>query len=174
MNKTKNIVINGIGVALFVALSMCLRVPVFENYYLCLGYFVMAIYCYCISPVSGTIVGVLGTILYCVLINGLRGMPGWAMGNIFIGAFLGFGFEFFKLLKGKVIRYIIMTSCVIIGTFLGILLVKSSVEMMLYSQPFFLRITNNIYAFIADIFVLLLSIPTCIAIEPSIKKIIKN
>ena len=41
--KLKNICLNGMGIALFVVLSMCLRVPVFENYYLCLGYFVMAI-----------------------------------------------------------------------------------------------------------------------------------
>lgn len=67
MWKTKDICVTGLGIALFVALSMCLRVPVFENYYLCLGYVVMAVYCYSYGAVKGTIVGVAGTILYCLL-----------------------------------------------------------------------------------------------------------
>ena len=91
--KITNITINSIGVALFIALSMCLQVPVFENYYLCLGYVVMAVYTYFFGIKSGAIVGILGTILYCFIINGLRGMPGWAVGNIVIAICLGFGFE---------------------------------------------------------------------------------
>ena len=47
-----------LGVALFVVLSLCLQVPVFENYYLCLGYVAVAVYCYSFGPVSGTIVAV--------------------------------------------------------------------------------------------------------------------
>ena len=85
MDKTaiKRISINAMGIALFVVLSLCLQVPVFQNYYLCLGYVVMTFYCYSISLISGTIVGTLGVILYCLLISGLRGMPGWALGNLF-------------------------------------------------------------------------------------------
>lgn len=40
----RTITFTAIGIALFVVLSMCLRVPVFENYYLCLGYVVMTVY----------------------------------------------------------------------------------------------------------------------------------
>ena len=36
-SRTRDITFIAAGIALFVALSMCLRVPVFENYYLCLG-----------------------------------------------------------------------------------------------------------------------------------------
>lgn len=75
--RIKNIAITGIGIALFVVLSLCLQVPVFENYYLCLGYIAMIVYLYSVGTVSGTIVGVFGTILYCLLINGLRGMYAW-------------------------------------------------------------------------------------------------
>ena len=38
----KKICMNAMGIAMFVALTLCLQVPVFENYYLCLGYIVMA------------------------------------------------------------------------------------------------------------------------------------
>lgn len=77
-SSTQRIALLAVGIALFVALSMCLQVPVFENYYLCLGYVVMAVYCYSFGTVSGTIAGTLGVVLYCLVINGLRGMPGWA------------------------------------------------------------------------------------------------
>lgn len=49
----KTICYNGLGIALYVALSLCIQVPVFENYYLCLGYIVMLVYCYSSGPVSG-------------------------------------------------------------------------------------------------------------------------
>ena len=84
-STTQKITLLAVGIALFVALSMCLQVPVFENYYLCLGYVVMAVYCYSFGTVSGTAAGTLGVVLYCLVINGLRGMPGWALGNIVIG-----------------------------------------------------------------------------------------
>ena len=52
---TRRITLLAVGTALFVALSMCLQVPVFENYYLCLGYVVMAVYCYSFGTVSGVV-----------------------------------------------------------------------------------------------------------------------
>ena len=65
MIMTKKLTLLAMGIALFVALSMCLQVPVFENYYLCLGYVVMAVYCYSFGSFSGTIVGFFGVLLYC-------------------------------------------------------------------------------------------------------------
>ena len=82
-----------VGTALFVALSMCLQVPVFENYYLCLGYVVMAVYCWSFGTAAGTAAGTLGVVLYCLVINGLRGMPGWALGNLVIGLCIGPAFR---------------------------------------------------------------------------------
>ena len=65
--KTKDITFLAIGIALFVTLSMCLRVPVFENYYLCLGYIVMTVYIWCFNWYEGAIIGFLGVILYCII-----------------------------------------------------------------------------------------------------------
>lgn len=158
-NKIKLICTNAMGIALFVALSMCLRVPVFENYYLCLGYVVMIIYCYYFGAINGTIVGVFGTILYCLLIGGLRGMPGWALGNIAIGLILGNWFKYSKKISNKIILYILTTIISIIAVFIGILGIKSIVENILYAQPFFVRVATNFSAFIADVVVILISIP---------------
>ena len=51
---TQRITLLAVGTALFVALSMCLQVPVFDNYYLCLGYVVMTVYCYSFGAGMGT------------------------------------------------------------------------------------------------------------------------
>ena len=68
MNQsTKKICITAIGISLFVVLSLCLQVPVFENYYLCLGYVVMTVFCYYFGPLSGMAVGGLGVVFYCFL-----------------------------------------------------------------------------------------------------------
>lgn len=159
--KTKDITITGIGIALFVALSMCLRVPVFQNYYLCLGYIVMAMYCYSVGIISGTVVGVIGTVLYCFLISGLRGMPGWALGNVAIGLIMGFAFKIAKKCRNKVLNVFISVIGVVVGTTVGILLIKSGVEYILYAQPILVRITTNMSAYIADIVILVISLPIC-------------
>ena len=159
---------------LFIALSLCLQVPIFQNYYLCLGYVAMTVYCYSIGTVSGTIVGTLGVILYCLLISGLRGMPGWAMGNLFLGIIMGITFKCVKKIKRPIIETIISVIVIIAATAIAMLVIKSYVECLLYSQPFLLRVGTNIYAFIADAFVIIVSLPICRTIEPYINKILKK
>lgn len=80
--SVNKICINGIGIALFVVMTLCLQVPVFENYYLWLGYVAMAFFTYYLGTTSGVLVGTIGVFLYCLLTGGLRGMPGWILGNL--------------------------------------------------------------------------------------------
>ena len=174
MKSLKEITITGIGIALFVALTLCLQVPIFENYYFCLGYVVMAVYCYSIGITSGTIVGVIGVILYCLIISGLRGMPGWVLGNIVIGVISGFAFKYSKNIENKFLKYLICIIAIIFSTFLGILICKSFLECVIYAQPFIFRVANNIYAFIADIIVLIFSIPFCEILDSRVKSVIKG
>ena len=156
---TQRITLLAVGSALFVALSMCLQVPVFENYYLCLGYAVMAVYCYSFGTFSGTVVGTLGVILYCLVINGLRGMPGWALGNVVIGVCLGLVFRITKPMKNLFLRSVLNVAAIVIGTALGILVVKSLTESLLYAQPLPVRMGKNVYGFVADAVMLLVSLP---------------
>ena len=51
-SSTKQIALTGIGIALFVIFTLCLQVPIFENYYVCLGYIVMAVYCCSVVVIS--------------------------------------------------------------------------------------------------------------------------
>ena len=173
MTSVKKITITAIGIALFVALTLCLQVPIFENYYICLGYLVMAVYCCSVGVTSGTIVGTFGVILYCLIISGLRGMPGWVLGNIVIGIILGLTFKYTRKMRNKIIKYIICIFAILFSTFLGILVCKSGLESIIYSQPFIVRTASNIYAFVADVVVLIFSVPFCEILDKRIKTFIK-
>lgn len=167
---TQRISLLAVGIALFVALSMCLQVPVFENYYLCLGYVVMAVYCYSFGTISGTVAGTLGVVLYCLVINGLRGMPGWALGNVVIGICLGLTFRITKQMKNRVLATALCVAAIVAGTALGILGIKSITESILYGQPFIVRVGKNVYAFIADVVVLIVSLPICMMLDKTARK----
>ena len=168
--KTKKICLMAVGIAMFVVLSLCLQVPVFENYYLCLGYAVMAVYCYSFGTLSGTVVGFFGVILYCVVISGMRGMPGWSLGNIVIGVALGLTFKATRPMKSKALRAAIRCLVIVAATALGILVVKSETECLLYAQPFLVRVGKNMSAFIADAAMLIISLPLCEVLDKTAKK----
>ena len=132
-----DIVFPAVGIALFVALSMCLRVPVFENYYLCLGYVVMTVYIWSFKWYEGAIVGALGVVLYCIIGQlGFNGMPGWALGNVAIGLIIGLPLKFIKRLKSRALQMFLTAVAAAIGTFVGILLIKSLVDSLVVGQPF--------------------------------------
>ncbi len=168
--STKKICITAMGTALFVVLSLCLQVPVFENYYLCLGYVVMTLFCYYFGPISGMTVGGLGVVLYCLLTSGLRGMPGWTVGNLVIGLFVGLTCKFTLRIKKQWIRHIIIGISVVVSAAVAMLGVKSLIEALLYAQPMLLRMAKNTYAFIADVVVMIISLPICVSIKSVLLK----
>ncbi len=170
--STRRLCVMAVGIALFVALSVCLQVPVFENYYLCLGYVAMAVYCWSFGAADGTVVGVLGVALYCLVINGLRGMPGWALGNLVIGPVLGAVFARTRRMESAAARFGLNAAAVVLSVTVGILGVKSAVESLLYTQPFLLRVGKNFYAWAADVFMLLVSLPLCASLDGAARKII--
>ena len=167
---TQKIAVMGVGIALFVALSLLVQVPVFDNYYLCLGYAVMAVYCYAFGAVSGSVVGALGVVVYCLVTSGLRGMPGWALGNVVIGILLALAFRCAKKTDTPALKAALWTVGVIVSTALGILVVKSVVDSIIRAQPVIVRMGMNINAFIADAVVLLVSLPLCAALDKPLKK----
>ena len=170
--KTKDITFLAAGIALFVVLSMCLRVPVFENYYLCLGYIVMTVYIWCFKWYEGAIIGFLGVILYCIIGGlGFNGMPGWSVGNIVIGLIIGVSLKYIQQLKSKTLQVILTAITAIVATFIGIELIKSLIDSFVVSQPFVVRFAKNMTSFIADAFVIVISLPICALIEKPARKL---
>ena len=169
-SRLKWICITAVSTALFVVLTMCLQVPVFENYYLCLGYIIMAVCLYSFGVVSGTFVGVIGVVIYCLLTSGLRGMPGWAIGNLVIGIIVGLTFKLTKRMKKTWLQAVINFLAIAASTAIGILILKSLTECILYAQPMIVRMGKNVFAFVADIFMLEFSLPICMSMDKPIKK----
>lgn len=170
--KTKDITFLAAGIALFVVLSMCLRFPVFENYYLCLGYIVMTVYIWCFKWYEGAIIGFLGVILYCIIGGlGFNGMPGWSVGNIVIGLIIGVSLKYIQQLKSKTLQVILTAIAAIVATFIGIELIKSLIDSFVVSQPFVVRFAKNMTSFIADAFVIVISLPICALIEKPARKL---
>ncbi len=172
--KLKWICVTAVCTALFVVLTLCVQFPIFENYYLCLGYIVMAVALYSFGTVSGTFAGVIGVILYCILTGGMRGMPGWAIGNLLIGIILGLTFKLTKRLNKKWLQAVINFIAIAVSTALGILILKSLTECLLYAQPMIVRMGKNVFAFIADIVVLEISLPICMSVDKPIRKGLKT
>ncbi len=170
--KIKKLALLAVGIARFGVLSLCLQVPVFEKYYLCLGDVAMAVYCYSFGPLAGTVVGFFGVILYCLVISGLRGMPGWALGNVVIGVALGLCFKVTRGMRSPLLRAAVQIAVIVASTALGILAVKSEMESLLYAQPFLVRAAKNSYAFVADTVVLITSLPVCLVLDKPARKIL--
>lgn len=170
--KTRDITFPAAGIALFVVLSMCLRVPVFENYYLCLGYVVMTVYMWCFKWYEGAVVGFLGVILYCLIGElGFNGMPGWSVGNIVIGTIVGLSMRYIKKIRSKVLQVAVTAIVAVIATFIGIMLVKSVIDSFIVSQPVVIRMGKNLTSFIADAFVIVVSLPVCAVLEKYARKL---
>jgi len=169
--KTKDITFIAAGVALFVALSMCLRVPVFENYYLCLGYVVMTVYIWCFKWYEGAIVGFFGVILYCIIGGlGFNGMPGWAVGNFAIGLIIGITLKEIRKTKSRILQMILTAGVAFVAVLFGIVIIKSAIDSIIVSQPFAVRMVKNIPSFFSDVFVIIASLPVCALVEkPAIK-----
>ena len=167
--KTKDITFLALGIALFVALSMCLRVPVFDNYYLCLGYIVMTVYIWCFNWYEGAVIGFFGVILYCMIGGlGFNGMPGWAVGNIVIGLITGVSLKYIQRIENKTLQVVLTAVVAVIATFAGIEVIKSLIDSVVVGQPFFVRVVKNFTSFVADAFVIVASLPVCALIaEPA-------
>ena len=97
-------------------------------------------------------------------------MPGWSTGNIIIGLFVGTTCKLTSKMKNVFLRHIIIAFSIVVSVAVGILGIKSIIECFLYSQPFAIRVANNIFAFVADVFVLIFSLPICYTIHQIIKK----
>lgn len=167
-HPARMITILGLGVGLYVALSLALQMPFFENYYLCLGYAVLVVYCCFFGPQAGAIVGTLGCVLHCLAINGLRGMPGWALGNLFTGIVLGLLLPR-TMKKPLSLPRLALTALIMAATMaIAMFGIKSFTEVVLYGQPMWARMVKNSYAFLANSTVLLASIPLAGALQAAL------
>lgn len=149
MNKTRKIAFLGLGIGMYAVLSAFVIIPIINRIKLDLGYIVFGLYLNKFGVIS-TIVGVLG----CIIGNLLKGgsFPiAWAIGQAFIGISLGY------LLPKTDNLWLKILYC-IISTFIGIGLIKTFIEILMYQYPLVLKLSSNSVAFVADVIPLIIGV----------------
>lgn len=169
---TRWITATAVGIALFTILSLVLRIPIFASghFYICLGYIVMGVYCYYFGVFSGTLIGVLGILFYCLITSSLGGMVGWMLGNAVIGVCVGFVGSKTRGMKNEFLHQTILIGVGILSTAIGMLPVKSVYESLLSGLPFSVRFLANLTGFITDAIVLSFSFPLAFSLRRVLPK----
>lgn len=140
-SKIKTICYLGIGIALYVALSMTIKIPLISHIQTDLGYIVFGVYCVLFGW-QGFIVGSIGCLIESLIFNGW--LPwGWILGQIAIGIICGICYKKFNYKITKVI-------VTIIAVFIGIAGIKTLIECKLYSIPLMIKLGKNLIAAVAD------------------------
>lgn len=141
MTKTKKIALTAVGIALYVVVSMLLKIPMIGHISLDLGYIVLAFWCMMFGPVSAALVGCGGAFLVSLIASGWIAF-GWPLGNLLIGAVCALVYK-----PDKPIRNVAIT---ILMVFVGVLGIKTAVECPLYGIPIMVKIPKNAVAAVAD------------------------
>ena len=167
MKKSQYISFTALGIALYVVLSMTVKIPVISHISLDLGYIVLAIYCYHMGALPGMIVGGVG----CVLISLLTTCwfpPGWLVGNLIIGLFCGLGYSHAET-RYAAISNVAVT---ILAVGIGICFAKTVIECIMFQIPLAIKLPKNAVAFGMDSAVMLAGL--MLAKRPSIAKFFRR
>ena len=140
--RTKKISLLGIGIALYVAFGFTMKIPLISHIQTDLGYIVYGTFLYLLG-IPAVVIGVIGCLLESLIFSGW--VPaGWMLGQFFIGVICG---AVYKKVDNTVVHIIIT----IVAIFIGIAVIKTSVECVLYDIPLVVKFTKNFIAFIADV-----------------------
>lgn len=88
MNKTTKMTMCALGIALYVVLSMVIKIPLFGHTSLDLGYIAFAVYCYYFG-MWGAVVGTVGCMFVSLLASGWFPIE-WMAGQVVIGLAVGY------------------------------------------------------------------------------------
>lgn len=146
MSKSKTICLTALGIALYVCVSMLIKIPVVGHISLDLGYIVLAVCCYIYGGISGAIVGACGCFLVSLMTTGWIAV-GWPLGNLLIGALCGM---VYKRVKGKWWAVLAGLAVTVVAVFIGVGVIKTVVECALYSLPLAEKFAKNLMAFAMD------------------------
>ena len=162
--KTKTLTTISLGIALYVVLSYLIPIRVIGNYFLCLGYVILVVYPYIYGKFAGLTVGFFGTLLYCILASSYNGMVGWVLGNAFIGFILGIVFNKTKEMNNP-LKAIVDIGTMAVSCAIGIILIKSLTETILFRVPLLVRLSANSVPFVMDLIVMVAAYPVAILFD---------
>ena len=149
MSRTRKIAYTGVGIALYVVLSMVAKIPVISHISLDLGYIAFAVMLYYLGTFYGTIVGAAGCVIVSLITTGWFPI-GWCLGNIAVGVFCGAMINRENSLSAAIEN----AAVCVVASAVGIMAIKTGVECMLYSIPVAVKLPRNGIAFIMDAIVM--------------------
>lgn len=147
MNKTKYIAFYGMAIALYVVLGMTTKIPLISHIGTDLGYIVFGFCCYTFGW-TALIIGIIGCLFESLLISGWVPI-GWMLGQVAIGLLCGIVYKKYNNKAAHVIA-------TIVAVFIGIVVIKTGVECVLYSIPLMVKVPKNLVAFVADVIPMLI------------------
>ena len=162
MKNTKFQTITGIGIltALYVALAFACKIPLIGHLSTDLGYIAFAV-ALMFFGWKGAFVGVAGCFIETFILQGW--IPyGWIVGQLFIGLVCGL---IYTKTDKKVIHYIVTVASV----FIGVGLIKTSIECALFDLPFIVKLAKNSLAFVADTIPMLLGLTVSYKLRNRVK-----
>ena len=139
--KTKTITTLGIGIALYVALSAMIKIPLVGHIQTDMGYIAFGVFCVLFGWL-GAIVGVIGCLIESLIFSGWLPV-GWMAGQLAIGVICGVAYK-------KTSNKVICSLITVVAVFIGIAIIKTGIECVLYSIPLNVKFVKNFTAFVAD------------------------
>lgn len=146
---TKKICFLAMGIALYVVLSTTVNIPLIGHIRVDAGYLVFGAFISYFG-ITGTVVGVVGCLFESLLFSGW--IPaGWMVGQMVIGLICGICYKSIqrkeKNARLKRVYYVIVT---VIAVLIGIVIIKTFIECVLYQIPFPVKVVKNLIAAITD------------------------
>ncbi len=156
LSKVNKTTIYAMGIALYVAISMALKIPFVGHTSLDLGYIVFAFYCYFFGITGGMIVGCCGCTLVSLLGSGwfpTEWIIGQAVTAIIVGWFC------YKYRKNKNDVYydtnlIEGIFIIFVAVFVGIGFVKTGIALAVYQMAFWPKFIRGMLTALMDTIVM--------------------
>lgn len=140
-NRTKKVTYIGIGIALYIVVSMLLNIPLIGHIRLDCGYIVYAVYLYFFGYL-GIAVGVVGCFVKGYISDGWIPFT-WMIGQVIIGLICA---KVFSVTDKKIWRIIAIAGSV----FLGVGIVSSVLSAVMFNIPIGVKLTKGVVASVAD------------------------
>ena len=167
MNRTTKMTMCALGIALYVVLSMVIKIPLFGHTSLDLGYIAFAVYCYYFG-MWGAVVGTVGCMLVSLLASGWFPIE-WMAGQVVIGLIVGYFYY-----KHRVNKYNVPFTIdekpweayvtIILSVFLGIAVIKTGVAYTLYHMALGPKIIKGLITAAMDAFVMCFGYWFCVKV----------
>lgn len=157
---TKKISLIAIMMAIYIVLSSFVKCSLgVGNIQLELGYVALTIACVYGGVLGGVVVGGFGALVSSTFFSAYGISPSWITANVIIALVVGATWSLAKKTKKRWFKMLLLSSSIILGCALGLILSKTLIECYLYDIPFEIKVVKNSVAFVADCSCMLIALP---------------